>query len=65
MIHGDADKVAPFYHAEVFADSVESETSKEADLITLPGEGHAIWDNPALFPEIYRFVQDLRREYNA
>ena len=65
VIHGDADKVAPFYHAEVFADSVESETSQEADLITLPGAGHVIWEDPVVFPEILRFIQNLRREFNA
>ena len=65
VIHGDADKVAPFYHAEVFADNVEGETSRDVDLITLPGEGHAIWEDPAVFPEILRFIQKIRREFNA
>lgn len=65
VIHGDGDKVAPFYHAEVFADNVEGATSKDVDLITLPGEGHCIWDNPAVFPEMLRFINALRREFNA
>ena len=65
VIHGDADKVAPFYHAEVFADNVEGETSKPAELITLRGEGHKIWENPAVFPEMTRFLAKLRESRNA
>ena len=65
VIHGDADKVAPFYHAEVFADNIEGETSETAELITLPGEGHKIYDNPAVFQEMSRFLAKLREAKNA
>ncbi|MGB0373166.1 MAG: alpha/beta hydrolase fold domain-containing protein [Opitutales bacterium] len=65
VIHGDGDKVAPFYHAEVFADNIEGATGNTTELITLPGEGHKIWDNPAVFPEMLRFLQGIRREFNA
>ena len=65
VIHGDADKVAPFYHAEVFADNIEGATSQPAELITLRGAGHKIWNDPAVFPEMARFMAELRRECNA